>query len=164
MALLSVALRPELGSPRKTVIGMRTGYLYLQTHAKQPDLVRLLSSANRPSTAYDSASAVIRYIARFKDIDAATMHFHNEIPRQLVDADSGLYRVTLTAAISAIEASELTHERVWIDPTLTSSELQQLEINTAQRQRRHRRSDRIWKTIGALALLWLLFNALSSMS
>jgi len=143
---------------------MRTGYLYLQTHAEQPDLVRLLSSENRPSTSSDSAPAAIRYIARFKDLDAATMHFHNEQPRQLVDADSGLYRVTLTAAISAIEASELTHERVWIDPALTSSELQQLDINTAQRQRRHQRNARLWKIVGAFALLWLLFNAFSSMS
>ncbi|MEZ5594020.1 MAG: hypothetical protein R3F53_26310 [Gammaproteobacteria bacterium] len=73
------------------------------------------------------APEAIRYIARFRDIDAARMHFHNALSRTLVDIDSGLYRVPLADAIATIEASDLRHERIWLDPDLPASTLQQVQ-------------------------------------
>lgn len=143
---------------------MQTGYLFLQTHADHPDLVRLRADQYRPLTDQEPATPdAIRYIARFRDIDAARMHFHNALSRSLVDIDSGLYRVPLADAIATIEASELRHEQVWLDPDLPAATLQQVQALSKRRRRRQNRSRRIWNGIGVLALLWLLFNALSSL-
>ena len=142
---------------------MQTGYLFLQTHTDHPDLVRLQAAQYRPMADQEPTAEAIRYIARFRDIDAARMHFHNALARTLVDIDSGLYRVPLADAIATIEASDLRHERIWLDPDLPADTLQQVKALTGRRHRRQDRSRRIWNGIGLLALLWLLFNALSSL-
>ena len=141
---------------------MRAGYLYLQTHSDHPDRVRVLTSEQPPVAGPGHESMSIPYIVRFNDLDAAKMHFHNALRRKLVDIDASLYRVPLAEAIATIEAEELRHERVWLDPALSASALQQVDAIAAQQRRRHRRNDMIWRAVGVIALLWLLLNALSS--
>ena len=143
---------------------MRAGYLYLQTHSDHPEMIRVLTSEHSPHNELGQPPTTIPYIARFNDLDAAKMHFHNELRRKLVNIDANLYRVPLAEAIATIEAEELRHQRVWIDPALSASALNQVETITAQQQKRHRRKNIIWRAVGVIAIFWLLLNAFSGLS
>ena len=143
---------------------MRAGYLYLQTHNDHPELVRVLTSEHSPDVQHSQPPTAIPYVARFNDLDAAKMHFHNELRRKLVDIDTSLYQISLAEAIATVEAEELRHQRVWIDPALSQSALNQVETITARAQRRHQLHNLIWRTVGVIAIVWLLLNAFSSLS
>jgi len=143
---------------------MRAGFLYLQTHRDHPGLIRVLKAEHPPALEFKPDDPVaIRYIARFNDLDAARMHFHNAMPRRLVDVNASLYRTTLPEAIANIETCELRHQRFWIDPDLSEDELQRITTHSERQGRRHRRNEIIWRIIGALALLGLLFNMLNDL-
>ena len=94
------------------------GYLYLQTHPEHPGLVRFLIAERNPDLNRADAGAEIRYIARFNDVDAARMHVQNALHGRLIDLDARIYRTGLAEAIAVVEADNLSHERIWIDPAL----------------------------------------------
>ena len=139
---------------------MRSGYLYLQTHRDHPDLIRVLTSEYAPPVAKDDPLTTVRYIARFNDIDAARMHFHNEQRRHLIDIDSRLYRLDLLEGMATLEALDLRHQRIWIDPSLDKQEFQRMDERVERHRRRHRRVDMIWRTVGGIAIAWLVLSAL----
>jgi hypothetical protein len=143
---------------------MRQGYLLIETHQGFPERVRLLTADRPPGTTLDTAPAglsvtpQIRYAARFSDLDAALMHAHTALRRQLIDIDAHLYRIDPVRAVAAVEAIALPHRQVFLDPELKSDPLLRTEIT--RRQRRQRLTDRIWNGVGALALLLLLIKLL----
>ena len=136
------------------------GYLYLQTHPEHPGLVRFLIAERSPDLDRADAGAAIRYIARFNDIDAARMHVQNALHRRLIDLDARMYRTGLAEAIAVVEADNLSHERIWIDPELDAQTLQRVEQLTAQGRARIRRWDRAWQTVGYFFLAFLALRAL----
>jgi len=135
---------------------MEAGYLYLETHKDHPGLVRCLIQDRMPSTGGESGSG-IRYIARFKDIDAAQMHFQNRLRRLLVDIDKHLYRVDLATAVAAVEADDLRHERVWMDAGLDS---EALRSRTDEYRSKSQKQDAFWRYVGMIALVMLLLGLL----
>ena len=135
---------------------MNPGYLYLETHADHPGLVRCLTLDRMPVKEGKSGAAV-RYIARFTDIDAAQMHVQNSLRRSLVDIDEHMYRVDLATAVATVEADGLRHEKVWMDDNLNSAEVKSL---TDGYRSKRRRQDAIWRFVGMLALLLFLLGLL----
>ena len=142
---------------------MRSGYLYLQTHQDHPELVRVLASEYVPSTIANAPLTAVRYIAHFNDMEVAKMHFHSEQRRYLVDIDSALYQIDILEGMATLEALDLRHQRVWIDPKLSALDLQRLDERVARHRRRHRRVDAIWRTVGYIAIALLAVSALSSL-
>ena len=142
---------------------MHSGYLYLKTHRDHPDLVRLLISEHAPPVTDNAPLTAVHYIVRFNDMEVARMHFHNQLRRHLVDIDSRLYQVDLLEAMATLEALDLRHQRVWIDPSLDKEDLQQLDRRAEKYRRRHRRVDVIWRTVGGIAIVWLVLSALISL-
>ena len=135
---------------------MEPGYLYIETYPGLPGLVRCLTKDQMPSTEGEPGAGV-RYVAHFNDIDAALMHVQNALRHSLVDIDEHLYRVDLATAVAAVEADELRHKRVWIDETLESGELRS---RTEEYRRKRSRQDAIWRTVGMIALGFLLLGML----
>ena len=145
---------------------MTTGYLGLLTDTdtgtnNDPELITLTSWDQNPANEDHVYSKNIRYIARFDDILAAQMHFHNGMRKHLQDVDTHTYRADLIDAIAVIEAEDdLRHERIWIDPEITNQEMQ--TINTeAQQLLSHKKSiDRFIQIVGFAAVLLLVIMLL----
>lgn len=135
---------------------MAVGYLFIKTHPDEPLIVRVLISSARPGTSEDLGRGIVRYVARFDDVDAGQMHAHNILGRTLIDLDSRRYRVSVTEAIAAVESDNLSHRRVWIDPELTQSEVDEITDLVAKRVLNAQRADRAWYAVG-LAFVVLLF-------
>jgi hypothetical protein len=139
---------------------MKTGYLVLETHPEHKDKVRVLIKDELPNTQTASAGSQLRYIARFNDIDAGQMHLHNMMHNQLVDLDNHIYRIDLNRAIAAIEADDLNHTRVWIDPSLNEKDRAWIDKETAKFKLRHKRWNRVWLIIGALFVIYFFIMTL----
>lgn len=136
------------------------GYLYLQTHPEHPGLVRFLAAARPPDPDRSEGGSKIRYIAHFNDIGAARMHVQNALHGRLVDLDARMYRTSLAQAIAVVEADNLKHERIWIDPGLDREEVQTLDRLTAYRRKRLRSYDRFWQGVGIFFLIYLAARAI----
>jgi hypothetical protein len=139
---------------------MKSGYLTLTTHRGHPGLVRARIQDTLPNLERQEDGSDIRYMARFKDTEAALMHVQNAMHTALIDLEDRIYRKPLIEMIACVEADILDHERVWIDPELDEKECGQIESLTKQRVKWHQRTDRIWQGVGFLALLLLLLTSL----
>lgn len=146
---------------------MQLGYLSIETSLSHPGLIRLIADPQEPSispsTVDGEPDPQVRYIARFNDLDAAQMHAYADLKYHLIDLESQLYRASVIDAIAVIEAIELPHRRVFLDPELQQSVGAEIERQAALIQHRHQMTDRIWMTVGAVALLWLLLLAVAPM-
>jgi hypothetical protein len=81
-----------------------------------------------------------------------------------VDLENRIYRSDLLTAIADIEADGLNHQCVYLHPDLKASELSaQLSDRVARLQRRRERIDRIWQTVGWIAIGLLLLNFVFSL-
>lgn len=138
---------------------MNSGYLTLITHPEHPGLVSAHIHDNQPKLTQQEDGSDIRYIARFRDIEAALMHVQNAMHTALVDLEDRIYRKSLAEMIACVEADDLDHERVWIDPRLDAEELARINSSTQRLIASHRRSDRIWQIVGVLGLLLLLLTS-----
>ncbi len=136
---------------------MKTGYLVLETHPDHAGMIRARVRDELPNTQESEAGSEIRYIARFDDIEAGLMHFHNQLHNQLVDLDSRLYKTEVCHAISAVESDDLHHKQVWIDPGIDSRTRAAIDEETAQLKRRHALWNRTWMIVGGFFVLLFLF-------
>ena len=148
---------------------MRQGYLLIETHPDHPGRIHIRGvehlEAIPPDAIPPDASRAeparkprIRYAARFGDLDVALMHAHTALRRRLIDIDAHLYRADPVTAVAAVDAIELNHRRVYLDPGLAADPA--LEGEIARRHRVHRRIDRFWNGVGIAALLLLLAKLL----
>lgn len=153
---------------------MRQGYLLIETHPDHPGRIHIRGvdhleaippdaippDAIRPgpTRAEPVREPRIRYAARFGDLDVALMHAHTVLRRGLIDIDAHLYRADPVTAVAAVDAIELNHRRVYLDPCLAADP--GLEAEIARHHRVHRRIDRIWNGVGIAALLLLLAKLL----
>jgi hypothetical protein len=134
---------------------MYGGYLLVETDKRHPKLVRIRETASAPPLpARERPGSVVRYAARFDDVSAARMHAHTALRHRLVDVDAGLYRSDPIAAVAAVDASDLTHRRFYLDPLLANDPA--LDTAIAYRRQRRRIVDRIWHIVGGLAILLLV--------
>jgi hypothetical protein len=145
---------------------MTTGYLGLLTDIENDsELITLTSWDQKPENENHVYSKNIRYIARFDDILAAQMHFHNAMRKHLHEVDTHTYRADLIDAIAVIEAEDdLRHERIWIDPDISNLELQTINTEAQQRLTHKKNIDRVIQIIGfaavSLLVIMLLLNFL----
>ncbi|MBV2094894.1 MAG: hypothetical protein AB2593_11025 [Candidatus Thiodiazotropha sp.] len=139
---------------------MKTGYLTLETHPEHQGMVRVMVKDELPNTQDGSYGSHVRYIARFNDIEAGQMHLHNMMHNQLVDLDNHIYRIDLNRAIAAIEADDLNHARVWIDPSLSDSDRSQIDQQASRFKLRHKRWNTFWLFVGGFFIV--LFFVMST--
>ncbi|MCU7805783.1 MAG: hypothetical protein KZQ82_11260 [Candidatus Thiodiazotropha sp. (ex Lucinoma annulata)] len=136
---------------------MKTGYLTLETHPEHKGLVRVLIKDELPSTQAVSPGSTVRYIVRFNDIEAGQMHLHNVLHNALIDLDNHIYRADLKKMIAAVEADDLHHKRVWIDPSLSDSEKEVIDAQTAKLKLRHKRWNTLWLIVGGFFIVLFFF-------
>ena len=141
---------------------MKTGYLTLETHPEHQDLVRVVVKDELPNTQAATHGSQIRYIARFNDIDAGQMHLHNMLHNNLVDLDNHIYRIELNQAIAAVEADDLNHTRVWIDPSLNDNDRSLIDDQATKFKLRHKRWNRIWLFVGGFFVVYFFFMSMFS--
>ena len=141
---------------------MPTGYLSVQTHPDHEGLVRILASRTHPSGEAGAAAhhPAVRYVARFRDRDAAMMHVHELLRHRLVDIDDRLYRTELATAIAAIESIDLRHERLYVDPETLQRSGDEIRNRTDVFTRRRLWRDRMFRGMGFVGIALLLFNLL----
>lgn len=140
----------------------RAGYLIIETRSDRPGLVRLYAASAPPSSltagSPDPLGAETAYVASFQSCHIALMHAQTALGRRLVDIDAGLYRVDPVMAVAAVEAIELSHRRIHIDPEIAADPRLSAEI--ARRHRHQGWVGWIWTSVGLLALLVLLLFSL----
>ncbi|MES9969024.1 MAG: hypothetical protein ABW092_03260 [Candidatus Thiodiazotropha sp.] len=141
---------------------MKTGYLTLETHPEHQGMVRVLVKDELPNTQDGSYGSHVRYIARFNDIDAGQMHLHNMLHTHLVDLNNHIYQIDLNQAIAAVEADDLNHKRVWIDPALNDDDRTLIDQQTNRFKLRHKRWNKIWLTVGGLFVIYFFIMTLFS--
>ena len=141
---------------------MRRGFLLIETRADRPGLVRIhgteTESEPAPSFPQRDDRPRLRYCAHFHDLDAALMHTHEPLRRQLVDVDKGLYRVDPLEAVAAAQSVNLRHWQTYIDAEIADNP-RLAEIVTA-RLRRKKGFWLLWNIVGAIAILLLLLKPL----
>jgi hypothetical protein len=139
---------------------MKTGFLTLTTHAEHPGQVRAQIRDKLPELNIQPDGSEIRYVARFRDGEAALMHVQNVMHAHLEDLENRIYRRPLGQMIACVEADGLDHERVWMDPTLGEKEVIQIDRDIKKRKAAHKRGDRTWQIVGYLAILLLIVISL----
>ncbi len=139
---------------------MKTGFLTLITHPDHQGLVRVKVHDTLPEIKKQEDGSEIRYVARFKDIDAGVMHVQNVMHAALVDLENRIYRGSLPQIIATVEADYLDHSRIWMDPALSEDNLQEIDELIKQQKASQRRTNRIWQLVGWLGLLLLVLTSL----
>ena len=140
---------------------MKSGYLFVETHAARPGLVRLVLSDESPDPApWAHSDRRIRYIARFNDREAGLMHVHEILKRRLVDPDAHLYRVPPEQAVAAVESLNIRHRQVYLDVDFGDDARAGIARYREQFRANRRRMDQLFQTLGYLGLGLLLLNML----
>lgn len=139
---------------------MKSGFLCLQTHRDHPGLVRILCLEKLPELTSRNEPARIRYVARFRDLEAGQMHLHQMIRRGLTDLENRIYRGRLEVMAADLESIELEHRRIWIDPSLSKAQLEEIAYRSSRLMKRKRYRHLAWQSVGAAGILLLLLNAL----
>lgn len=139
---------------------MSSGYIYFETHAEHPGRVRLQSFERKPAPDQASPGAKIRYIARFHNLFRGHQQILGQLSHQLIDVDRGLLRIDLVDAIATVETLALRAERVWFDPSLERPMRDRLARRVRALRHAQLRTDRLWKTVGAVSVALLLLRAL----
>ena len=138
---------------------MKSGFLCLQTHPEHAGLVRVMTQEILPELTKRDEQMPYRYVARFEDIEAAQMHLHNCMRRGLVDLENRIYRGELEHMIACVEADDLDHARIWLDPALADEASLRIKSLVARMRATRRRHDRIWQAVGIAAILMLLLSS-----
>lgn len=140
---------------------MSSGYIYLETHPEHPAHVRLLQNQSKPNFEQASEGARIRYIARLNSIFRGHQQVVGQLSHQIIDADQGLFRIDLLGAIAKVETAALSGERIWIDPEMSATDIEQLDQEINEINQRRQRIDWIWKAVGFAFVALLALRALS---
>jgi hypothetical protein len=160
-----IKLRRAVAVPasEQTAMSEPEGYLVVETHPDHADLVRVYGTGQLPlpiptgDAHPDSTKSRVRYAASFPALLVAQMHAQTALRRNMVDAEAGLYRVDPVTAIAAVEAIDLSHRRVYMDPEIAADP--RLAALIDRRRERHRRTRRIWTIVGILAIILLVLFA-----
>lgn len=137
---------------------MKAGDLIIETRASHPGLVRILTSATisgDDSVLTSDTRPVIRYMARFDDLDTARLHAFSALRRHMLDVDAALFHVPVEEAIAVVESIGLPHRRIYLDPELPAHSVATIEARTRVLRNRRKRREAVWQWIGWLALGWL---------
>ena len=140
-------------------ISVKAGYLAVETHQERPGLVRLTLTPEPPHTsAQPPGDRRVRYVARFNDGDAALMHTHEILRWRLLDLQTRIYRVAFERAIAAIDALDLKHRGIYLDPALSDTARAAIAATKQRFINARRRKDRLFELAGYLGIALLLLN------
>ena len=139
---------------------MKSGFLTLETHADHAGLVRVKIWDQLPELKPQPDGSEIRYLARFRDIEAGRMHVQNMMHSSLVDLEDRVYRQKLDEMIACVEADNLDHSRVWIDPGLDQDEKNHIEQLVEKHHSEQKWVDLIWRGVGIAGIILLVITAL----
>ncbi|MCU7853988.1 MAG: hypothetical protein KZQ80_17460 [Candidatus Thiodiazotropha sp. (ex Monitilora ramsayi)] len=139
---------------------MKTGFLTLETHPDHGGLVRVRIRDEVPELSEQEDGTEIRYVARFKDIEAGRMHVQNMMHRSLVDLENRIYRKDLDEMIACVEADNLDHTRVWMDPAVNQQSSSRIEQLVEKHKLDQKWLDLIWRAVGVAGLVLLLITAM----
>ncbi|MCU7846199.1 MAG: hypothetical protein KZQ93_20370 [Candidatus Thiodiazotropha sp. (ex Monitilora ramsayi)] len=139
---------------------MKTGFLTLETHPDRAGLVRVNIRDKAPQPTERPDGSKIRYVARFKDIEAGRMHVQNMMRRSLVDLENRIYRRDLDEMIACVEADNLDHTRIWMDPDINQQASQHIEHLVEKYKTDQKWLDLIWRMVGFAAIILLVITAL----
>jgi hypothetical protein len=144
---------------------LQSAYLSIETHTDQPGLIRIGLNEWRPAIPGATAQGVrrVRYIARFNDGEAALMHAHQLLRSRLADVDARLYRCDLVTAVAAIESIGLGHTRIHLDPGLNTETYAAIQSRVLVLTVKRHRRERLWDSVGYIALGFLLVQALTGL-
>ncbi|NEX19944.1 hypothetical protein G3480_06395 [Thiorhodococcus mannitoliphagus] len=142
---------------------MPKGYLIVETRADRPGITCIhatehLADPESPSSSQD-ADTKVHFAARFGNLFVARMHAHTALRGRTLDAEAGLYRTDPATAIAAIDAIDLRHEQLYLDPAIAADP--GLAQATEHRRRNHRRVDRIFNGVGIAAIILLVLLAIA---
>ena len=144
---------------------MQSGFLFVETSASHPGVVRIRGAAQDPTPSGDDHRAEhdprVRLVVRFLDLDAARMHAHTELRRRLIDADAGTYRASLIEAIAALDAIQLDHRPIYRDPDLSTEDKAAIASLVSARHRQQAWQDKAWQIVGGLGIGLLAFLSLA---
>jgi len=140
---------------------MKTGFLTLETHPDHNDLVRVHIQEKKPELSNQEDGREIRYVARFHDIETAQMHVQNMMHSSLVNLEYRIYRKSLAEMIACVEADELEHARVWIDPGISEVEFGRIQSLVEKNRSYHKLIHMIWQAVGITGIILLLVTGLS---
>ncbi len=144
--------------PEQPAMSEREGYLVVETRADRTGLVRVYAEHRppipSPEQSTDPQQPRVRYVASFPALHVARMHAQTALRRYMVDAETGLYRVDPVTAIAAVEAIDLSHRRVYLDPDLASDP--NLSEQVERRRKLHLWRNRFWTGVGLLGILLLI--------
>ncbi len=129
---------------------MESGYLLLETRPEQPGIIWARTQREAPQP----GAKGLRFAARFGDIEAALMHFHQQVRRHLRSLEPRSYAVDLSEAVAAVDAIELDHRRIYTDPSLP--EVDAIDARIEELHRWHRYKDRVLQVVGIVAVLFLV--------
>jgi hypothetical protein len=128
---------------------MRAGYLYIEACRDLPEAVCLREALIAPGPAEGAGIIVF-----FWDLDAAMMHFHNDLRHCLIDPDRKAYRADMVRAAATLDASDLRHQRTHLAPALALDP--DFDSIVGGLRHRHQRVRRIFDWVGIIGLLLLL--------
>jgi hypothetical protein len=139
---------------------MKAGFLTLETHPEHSGLVRVRMRDHMPELTGQEDGTEIRYVARFQDLEAGQMHVQNTMHHYLVDLENRIYRKDLSEMIACVEADELDHTRVWVDPAISEKESKHIKALVLRLRKRHKTVDLIWQAVGVTGLILLLITGI----
>ncbi len=132
----------------------------VQTRPDRPGLVRVLASEAAPGLPDHQGGASneprVRYVGSFNDLDAAQMHAHAALRHGLVDVETHLYRADPLDAVAKVDAIELPHRVLYLDPALAAEP--RFAALGERLKSNHRRVDWIWRAAGVAGILLLLLK------
>jgi hypothetical protein len=144
---------------------MQSGFLFVETNARHPGMVRIRGAAQDPTPIGDGLRAGhgprVRLVVRFLDLDAARMHAHTELRRRLIDADAGTYRASLVEAVAALDAIQLDHRLIYRDPDISTEDAAAIASLVRARHKQQAWQDKAWQIVGGLGIGLLVFFALA---
>ena len=141
---------------------MQSGYIAIETHTERPGLVRFVLCDKLPDPDPTGHSELRwRYIAGFNDREAALMHIHELLKRQLLDPDTHMYRTSPERAIAAVESLDLKHRRIYLDPDFDGHSKATITSLTEKYVGRRRAWTSLFQVLGYIGIGLLLLNLLT---
>ncbi|EIC22880.1 hypothetical protein [Thiorhodovibrio frisius] len=139
---------------------MQAGYLIVETRVDRPGFVRIHGTDHQPSLPTGPTQEPdlprICYVASFASLDVALMHAHTALRRCTIDVEAGLYQTDPVTAIAAVDAIDLDHRPVYLNPDLAADP--KLSAETERRRQRRRRINRFFNGVGVAAIILLLLK------
>jgi hypothetical protein len=137
---------------------MEGGYLFVETSPGQPGFVRIRKTHQAPPLpgGKQPGDSMVRFAAYFEDLEAARMHAHTRLRRNLADVEAGLYRTTVKDAVAAVESVDLPHRSIYVTPALETDPAVTQAVDA--RRRRHRWADRAWRVVAGIGVALLLLK------